>query len=132
MAVYNGQEYLRPAVDGILGQSYRDFEFIICDDGSADATWQILQECAREDSRIRLLRNDENIGLARTLNRCLEAAKGSFIARQDADDISLPTRLAEQKAFLDRHGEVGLLSTLVDVIDTQGRVVGRIEHHVQP
>jgi glycosyltransferase involved in cell wall biosynthesis len=109
MAVYNGEHYLREAVDSILGQTFQDFEFIIVDDGSTDATPAILGSFT--DPRLVRLRNQGNIGLTRSLNRGLAAARGEFIARMDADDVALPRRLEKQVEYLSLHHHVGLLGT---------------------
>ena len=90
MGVYNGQPFLSKAIESILNQTFTDFEFIICDDCSTDDSAKILREFAAKDSRIRLLQNKQNKGLAATLNNCLNIARGTFIARMDCDDISLP------------------------------------------
>lgn len=108
------------SMQSILEQTYRDFEWILCDDGSTDKTWEILQEYAAKDTRIRLLRNEKNAGLAATLNKCLEHARGMFIARQDADDYSREDRLEKQAAYLKQHPEVGLLGSRVLLFDEQG------------
>ncbi|MDW8071801.1 MAG: glycosyltransferase [Anaerolineae bacterium] len=129
MAVYNGARYLREAVESILNQTFSDFEFIIVDDGSTDETPAILD--GYHDSRIVRLRNAHNLGMARSLNRGLEVARGVYIARQDADDRSYPMRLERQVAFLDVHPEVGLLGTAYDVMDAQGCVVGRISPPIE-
>lgn len=94
------------AMDSVLGQTMEDFEFIICDDGSTDETWQLLKELATQDKRIRLIQNPENRGLAASLNHCLEHARGELIARQDADDISAQDRFQKQLSFLDAHPEI--------------------------
>jgi len=130
MSVYNGEKYLREAVDSILGQTFRDFEFIIVDDGSTDHTWTILQ--SYDDSRIVLLRNQENIGLTRSLNKGLAAARGEYIARMDADDVSLPKRLEKQVAYLDAHPEVGLLGTWVEIIGERGERLSVLRRPVDP
>ena len=109
MPVYNGAKYLREAVDSILRQSFRDFEFIILDDGSTDSTWEILQ--SYDSPSVVLLHNEENIGLPRSLNKALAVARGKYIARIDADDTAEPNRLERQLAFLQHHPEVGLLGT---------------------
>lgn len=111
MPVYNGEPYLKKAVESILKQTFNDFEFIIIDDGSTDNSWEILKAYAAQDSRVVLSRNPENIKLIKTLNKGLSLARGEHIARMDADDISLPERLARQVAYLQRHPEVGLLGT---------------------
>ena len=99
MSVYNGERYLREAVDSILGQTFGAFEFVIVDDASTDETPLILS--GYTDPRIVFLRNDENLGLTRSLNVGLKMACGEYIARQDADDISLPNRLERQVGLLD-------------------------------
>lgn len=109
MSVYNGEAYLRQAIDSILCQSFTDFEFLVIDDGSTDQTSAILH--SYEDPRIRLLTNPKNVGLSQSLNRGLSEARGEFVARQDADDVSEPERLGRQVAFLDAHPEVALLGT---------------------
>ena len=122
MAVHNGERYLRQAVESILNQTYLDLEFIILDDGSSDSTPSILDEYAARDRRMVLVRNEANIGLARSLNRGLELAQSEYIARMDADDISLPGRLAAQVAFLDAHPDVGVLGTAACIINPLGNL----------
>ena len=120
MSVYNGEKYLREAVDSILNQTFRDFEFIIIDDGSTDSTPEILR--SYEDPRIVLLRNEQNIGLTKSLNRELAVAQGEYIARMDADDVSLPERLEKQANFLEGHPQVALVGTAFAGIDERGQV----------
>ena len=120
MSVYNGQRYLREAVESILNQSFRDFEFIIVDDGSTDGTWRIVN--SYDDARLVLVRNERNIGLTRSLNKGLKLARGEYIARMDADDISHPERLENQVAFLEQNGDVGLVGVWYEKIDNKGRV----------
>jgi len=120
MSVYNGHRYLRSSVESILGQSFTNFEFIIVDDGSSDSTGAILREYARRDKRIDLLQNPANIGLTRSLNRILPLAKGDYIARQDADDLSLPNRFEEQIAVLRDSPEAGFVGSSVTEIDEYG------------
>ena len=99
MSVYNGEGYLRQAAHGILSQTFRSFEFIIVNDGSTDSPAEILQTF--DDPRIRIIDNGRNLGLVASLNEGLRAARGVYIVRQDADDISLPGRLEAQVRFLD-------------------------------
>lgn len=107
MAAYNGMPHLRAAVDSILAQTYHDFEFIIVDDASSDGTRDYLATLS--DPRLRLIRNDENRGLTRSLNAGLRTARGDYIARMDDDDIALAGRLAAQVAALDAHPDVVVL-----------------------
>ena len=120
MPVYNGEHYLREAVESILDQTFTDFEFIIVDDGSTDNTWQILQSYAASEPRIVLVRNETNVRVARSLNKGLGLARGEYIARMDADDVSLPERLAKQVAFLDESPDVGVVGCAIHVIDADG------------
>lgn len=126
MSVHNGEAYLRESVRSILGQSFVDFEFLIIDDASTDGTPAILVELARADDRIRIHTNEENLGLTRSLNVGLDLAQGAYVARQDADDISLPDRLEVQNAVLDAHPEVVLVSGRVEQIDSEGRITGKL------
>jgi glycosyltransferase involved in cell wall biosynthesis len=122
MSVYNGARFLREAIESILGQTFRDFEFLIVDDGSTDDSREmILSYC---DPRVRLVINDRNVGLPRSLNRGLDLAQGEYVARQDADDISESARLAKQVAFLDSYHDVALLGTWYRKIDEGGRIIG--------
>ena len=122
MSVHNGSAYLRSALDSILNQTFRNFELIVVDDGSTDDTPKILARVS--DPRLRILVNEQNIGLTKSLNRALTAAQGELVARQDADDISHPERFARQVNFLDRHPEVGVLGSELVVCDAEGRPAG--------
>lgn len=108
MSVYNGATYLREAIDSILNQSFRDFEFIIVNDGSTDESLRIIK--SYEDTRIVLIDNEGNKGLIYSLNTAFQQAKGKYIARMDADDVSLPDRLQKQFNFLEEHTEIGVCS----------------------
>jgi glycosyltransferase involved in cell wall biosynthesis len=123
MAVYNGEKHLQKAVDSILNQTFKDFEFIIVNDGSTDSTPQLLASYAQKDHRIALIDNEKNLKLIRSLNRGLEHARGKYIARMDADDISLPTRFEKQVAFLDSHLEVGLIGAFPYNIKDSGKII---------
>jgi hypothetical protein len=122
MSVYNGERYLREAVESILNQTSTDFEFIIVDDGSTDSTQSILE--SYDDPRLLLARNQENIGLTRSLNKGLALAQGEYVARMDADDIAMPYRFEKQIAFLEKHSETGILGSNGRLIDANGRERG--------
>lgn len=122
MAVYNGERYLREAIESILAQTFQDFEFLIINDGSTDNSREVI--LSYEDPRIRLVDNEVHLGLTPSLNKGLRLAKGELVARQDADDISEPERLAMQVTFLETHPEVGLLGTWYRKIDAQGTLIG--------
>ena len=106
MPVYNGEIYLKQAIESILHQTLSDFEFLIINDGSTDASVEIIQSI--KDPSIRLLHNRTNLTLVPTLNKGLELARGEYVARMDCDDISLPERLAKQVEFMDRFRDVGV------------------------
>lgn len=121
MSVYNGEQFLHEAVDSIIAQTYQDFELILVDDASTDSSPSIIE--SYQDPRIIHLTNETNLGLTRSLNIGLLAAKGEFIARQDADDTSDPKRLQRQVDFLSNHTQVGLVGTRGLIIDTSGRAL---------
>lgn len=109
MPVYNAESYLKESISSILNQTFSDFEFIIIDDGSTDNSKKIIRSF--KDKRIVLLENETNIKLVKTLNRGIEAAKGMYLARMDADDIACPERLCKQVAFLKKYPLIGLCGT---------------------
>jgi len=117
MSVYNGERYLGEAVESIFNQTFSDFEFIIINDGSTDRTPEILTEF--DDPRAKVI-NQPNRGLTASLNRAIRLAKGEYIARMDADDISEPTRLERQVEVLDRDPDVVLVACWYEVIDEKG------------
>jgi glycosyltransferase involved in cell wall biosynthesis len=121
MSVYNGERFLQQAIDSILNQTYQDFEFLIIDDGSNDRSREIIQ--SHKDQRIRLIYNEENIGLTPSLNKGLELARGEYIARMDADDVSFPQRLEKQVEFLEHNPEVILLGAWAEVVDENGKII---------
>lgn len=114
MPVYNGEKYLRGAIDSILDQTYSNFKFLIIDDGSIDNSKNIIK--SYNDSRINLYINEKNLGLAKTLNKGIDLVDTEYIARMDCDDISLPTRLQKQVKFMDSHPKVGICGTWAKMI----------------
>lgn len=117
MGAYNSESTLANCINSIINQSYSDWEFIICDNCSQDATFSLLEEYARKDSRIIVLRNDKNMGQTFSLNRCLALAKGEYIAQMDSDDECFPSRLEEQVKFLDTYKEYDVVGSEVMVFD---------------
>lgn len=116
MATNNGMKYIDEAIQSIITQSLPDFEFLIVDDGSVDGTSELLDNYAKQDSRIVVLRNENRAGLPASLNKALEVAKGRYIARMDDDDISERERLAEQVRFMDDNPDIHFCGTNVTVI----------------
>ena len=124
MPAYNGASFLAAAIESILAQSFGDFEFVIVDDGSTDATSEIIAAWAAKDARIRVLSNERNLGIVAALNRGLDACQGRYVARMDADDIALPERLAKQTARMDADAGVVALGGALEYIDATGADVG--------
>lgn len=120
MGIYNCADTLEEAVESILQQTYDDWELIMCDDGSMDSTYEIATRFSRQYENIIAFQNEKNMGLNYTLNKCLEKAKGEYIARMDGDDISLPRRLEKEVAFLDQHKEYAIVSTNMIYFDENG------------
>ncbi len=119
LPVYNGEKYLREAVQSILDQNFQDFELIIIDDGSADGSYAIASEMAGEDSRIVVIRQ-ANAGISKALNAGIDASRGRYIARMDADDISLPHRFSVQVAHLDSHRSCIMVGGIAETFSSQG------------
>lgn len=110
MGVYNGAHRMDKSIQSIINQTFKDWEFIICDDGSSDGSFEKLQEYAKKDTRVIAIKNPKNAGLAQTLNNCLSVAKGQYIARMDDDDYSYPDRLEKEVSFLDTHPEYDIVA----------------------
>ncbi len=118
MSVYNSQKYLKEAIDSILSQTYKDFEFLIINDGSKDRSLKLIE--SYRDPRIRLI-SRSNWGLTRSLNQGIEHARGKYIARQDSDDISVRNRLSKEVSFLDEHHDIGLVGSNYTIMDEKGK-----------
>jgi glycosyltransferase involved in cell wall biosynthesis len=123
MSTYNGERFLREAIESILSQSYRDFEYLIVDDCATDNTARIIH--SMRDSRIRYLKPRRNLGYAAARNLGLQESKGQYVACMDHDDVSLPDRLERQARFLDCHPKVGLVACGIEIIDEWGRCLFR-------
>ena len=121
MPTYNGEKYIGSAIDSILCQSLSDWELIVVDDCSNDATLSILREI--EDARLRVIHNERNEGIANSLNRAVAVAVGKYVAFQDHDDVSLPDRLRIQCQFLEENPEVGMVGSSCRIIDESGNLV---------
>lgn len=122
MSVYNGEKYLREAIDSILHQTYTNFEFLIIDDASTDTTPEILHQYS--DPRIRLVKNENNLGLTKSLNKGLALANGEYIARMDADDICMPERFEKQLNYFDRNPETDVLGTGFKIFNANDECTG--------
>ena len=124
MPVFNGAKHLREAIDSILAQTERDFEFLIIDDGSTDNTAEILSSYS--DPRIRRLQNNVNLGLVASLNIGISQARGTYLARMDADDISLPDRFKHQLTFLEQE-QADIVGCHFEIMDAAGNFVQTVE-----
>lgn len=122
MGVYNTtkKEILKKSINSILNQTYKDFEFIICDDGSTDNTLKVIQEICKNEDRVIIIKNEKNRGLAYTLNKCLGIANGEYIARMDADDESMPTRFEKQVEILEKNSDIDVVNCNINVFDDEG------------
>ncbi len=122
MPVYNASLFLREAIESILNQTYKNFEFIIINDGSTDNSLQIIESFT--DSRIRLINNERNLGIIKTRNKGLQLAKGKYIANLDADDISLPDRFDKQISYFDKNPDTVILASRLIRIDSNNNEIG--------
>ena len=117
MPVYNGEKYLRQAIDSILSQTFSDFNFLIIDDGSSDKSREIIQSYQDTFPKVKLLSNPQNIGLMASLNKGIKEIGSTYIARMDADDVAFPCRLEKQIQFLEEHPNISVLGTNMIVVD---------------
>jgi glycosyltransferase involved in cell wall biosynthesis len=124
MTVFNTGGFVKDAVDSVLSQTLTDFELIVVDDCSSDDSWSIVEQSAAADSRIVAIRRGERGGASAGLNEGLRRATGQYIVRQDGDDLSTPTRLAEQVAFLEANPHIGAVGTQAVLIDPAGARIG--------
>ena len=131
MAVFNGERYLREAIDSIVSQTFADWEFIIVDDGSSDGTAGILAGYANRDARFKVL-TQGNQGLIASLNTASAVARGRYIARFDADDISVASRLERQVAFLNENPDVAVVGGQIEMITADGFVLLTTKEPLRP
>ena len=126
MGMYNtpSKEMLSTSLKSILNQTFKDFELIICDDGSSNDCIKWAKEICVGDKRVKFIKNDCNRGLAYTLNHCLEVANGEYIARMDDDDESHLDRFEKQVEFLDEHNEYGLVGSNMNLFDEERGIWG--------
>ena len=120
MAAYNEELEIGGAIESIIAQTFTDWELIVIDDGSTDATVEVIRRYAEKDSRIRLFCNETNLELSRSLNKGIGLARADMIARADADDINLPERLAKQYAYMQAHKDIDVLGTGAYLLDETG------------
>ncbi len=132
MGIYNCANTLEQALDSIIAQTYDNWKMIMCDDGSSDNTYAIAQSYVEKyPDKFVLLKNEKNLGLNATLNRCLEVANGEYIARMDGDDISLPERFEKEIKVLEENSDIAIVSTDMSFFDETG-VWGRTNNELSP
>lgn len=130
--IYNCADTLSEAIESILAQTITDWEWILCDDASSDDTYAVAKEYADQyPDKFILLKNEQNMGLNFTLNRCLEYAHGKYIARMDGDDACSPVRFAEELRCLEENPDIAIVSTDMEFFDETG-TWGRISHPEYP
>lgn len=124
MSVYNGEKYLKDSIQSILSQTYKNFVFIIIDDHSSDKSFDIIKSF--RDKRIHVIKNSKHRGLTYSLNKALKLSNSTYIARMDADDISLPKRLETQVHYLENHPKVVMVGSWVDLIDKNNNKIRQL------
>lgn len=128
MPVFNSSRYIKESVESVLSQSFNDFEFVIVDDGSTDETPAILEEYALQDNRIRIIRNEKNMGIVYALNRGLKVCHGDYIVRMDADDVATQDRLKKQVAAMEADSRICVLGGALTYIDAEGNDLGVVRY----
>jgi glycosyltransferase involved in cell wall biosynthesis len=132
LPLYNGSRYMEEAIRSVLAQEMREFELLVCDDGSSDDSLAIAHRFAGEDSRVRVFTNERNLGLFPTLNRLVREASAPWVRLMGQDDVLLPNCLARESNFADSHPEVALFWCAMDYIDENSRVIGLAQPDVTP
>lgn len=123
MATYNREKLLQRAIDSVLNQTYKNWELIICDDCSTDNSYKLLENYRNKHSNIKLIKNEKNIGLTKSLNKLLEQVSGSFIARLDSDDYYHPEKLEKQINFLEINKDIDFVGTMGQTMDYDGNFI---------
>ncbi len=131
MSVFNADMYVKRAIESILTQTLKNFEFIIINDASKDKSLGIIRSYMRKDKRIRLISNKNDLKLAHSLNIGVAHAKADLIARMDPDDISLPERLETQYLYLKNHPEVAIVGTNISIMNSSGKEISKREYPTQ-
>lgn len=119
---FNAELFLEDAIGSILAQTYPHFELVVVDDASTDGTWEIARRAAASDPRVRAHRNPANLGIAGNRNRGVALSAGKYLAWQDADDISMPTRLEKQVRFMESHPDVAIVGGYIELFNEAGTI----------
>ncbi|MEG2908641.1 MAG: glycosyltransferase [Erysipelotrichaceae bacterium] len=131
MGIHNGKNRVDKAIESIIKQTYTNWQFVICDDGSTDGSFEYLMSKYGKDDKFILIQNNENKGLAETLNHCIQYCDGEFIARMDDDDYSYSNRFDKQVDFLRNHVEISFVSSAIDIFNGK-EITGRRAHMEYP
>lgn len=126
MPVYNAENFLEESVNSILNQTFKDFELLLLEDGSKDSSLALANKLAEKDSRIKVVPSEVNLGIVKTLNRGIEISRGEYLARMDADDISLPERFMEQVQYLDANKDIAVCGTWVETFGNHNGNIWRL------
>lgn len=127
MPVYNGEKYVAEAIHSILKQSFENFELLVIDDGSRDSSADIVSQI--RDDRIRLIKNEKNLGVAKSLNKLILESQGEFVARMDADDIALPNRFEKQLNYIEENSDISICGSWVKCFGEEDHIFRYPEHH---
>ncbi len=130
MALYNGEKYVKQAIESILHQTFQDFEILVVDDASTDESFKAVQ--AIHDERIVLLRNEVNSGPSYSRNRAIREAKGDFLAILDADDVAMPERLEMQYEYMQKHDDVDAVGAYIREVDSEGKPLRAVRFPISP
>ena len=124
MPVFNSERFVAEAIKSILNQSFKDFEFLILDDCSADKSFEIIEDFKKQDPRIKVFQNEKNLGVVESRNKLINLSKGKYIAWLDSDDIACKNRFEKQIKFLEVHPEIGMVGAYPIIMDENGKKVG--------
>ena len=124
MPVFNSEQFVAEAINSILNQTFTDFEFLILDDASTDKSFKIIKDFEKKDSRIKVFKNEKNLGVVESRNKLINLSKGKYIAWLDSDDIAIENRFEKQIKFLEEHSEIGMVGTDALIIDENSKKIG--------
>lgn len=132
MPVFNSELFVAEAIESILNQTFKDFEFLILDDASTDKSYEIIRNYEKRDSRIKVYNNDKNLGVVESRNKLINLSKGKYIAWLDSDDIAIENRLEKQINFLENHPEIGMVGSNASIIDENNNKIGKWVFETEP
>ncbi|MBR6422529.1 glycosyltransferase [bacterium] len=124
MPVFNSERFIAEAIESILNQTFKDFEFLILDDASTDKSFEIINDFENKDSHIKVFQNEKNLGVVESRNKLINLSQGKYITWLDSDDIALKTRFEEEIKFLENHPEIGLVGANTIIIDENSEKIG--------